>query len=153
MYGIPDNLNRQRYRHAITEFCDTLSGMVLLPQLVLPSTSKSQQNSSPTLAGIEQGAFDNKEMKSAANMILSSASTPSLRSRDGTIPPHMMRMDVGGNVRVVVRVRAFLPRGKFGFCLAFVWSGRVGTDSHELGLSTITNTGGQQQRLIVVPNA
>ncbi|KAI1164294.1 kinesin motor domain-containing protein [Nemania serpens] len=49
-------------------------------------------------------------MKSAANMILSSASTPSLRSRDGTIPPHMMRMDVGGNVRVVVRVRAFLPR-------------------------------------------
>ncbi|KAI0459839.1 kinesin motor domain-containing protein [Xylaria acuta] len=46
-------------------------------------------------------------MKSA---IRSSASTPSLRSRDGTLPPHMMRVDAGGNVRVVVRVRAFLPR-------------------------------------------
>ncbi|RXG45036.1 hypothetical protein VDGE_01441 [Verticillium dahliae] len=41
--------------------------------------------------------------------IRSSASTPSLRSRDGTIPLHA-RMDGGGNVRVVVRVRAFLPR-------------------------------------------
>ncbi|KAM7204314.1 P-loop containing nucleoside triphosphate hydrolase protein [Rhypophila sp. PSN 637] len=39
----------------------------------------------------------------------SHASTPSLRSRDGTVPPHA-RMDPGGNVRVVVRVRAFLPR-------------------------------------------
>lgn len=41
--------------------------------------------------------------------IRSSASTPSLRSRDGTVPLHA-RMDNGGNVRVVVRVRAFLPR-------------------------------------------
>ncbi|KAI1125371.1 kinesin motor domain-containing protein [Nemania abortiva] len=49
-------------------------------------------------------------MKPAAYTIRSSASTPSLRSRDGTLPPHMMRMDAGGNVRVVVRVRAFLPR-------------------------------------------
>ncbi|KAI0866251.1 kinesin motor domain-containing protein [Xylaria cubensis] len=49
-------------------------------------------------------------MKSTANAIRSSASTPSLRSRDGTLPPHMMRTDGGGNVRVVVRVRAFLPR-------------------------------------------
>ncbi|KAL7625792.1 hypothetical protein AAE478_005015 [Parahypoxylon ruwenzoriense] len=50
------------------------------------------------------------EMKAtAAAAALSSASTPSLRSRDGTLPPHM-RMDTGGNVRVVVRVRAFLPR-------------------------------------------
>lgn len=42
-------------------------------------------------------------------VVRSSASTPSLRSRDGTIPFHA-RMDNGGNVRVVVRVRAFLPR-------------------------------------------
>ncbi|KAI1284497.1 kinesin motor domain-containing protein [Xylaria sp. FL0933] len=49
-------------------------------------------------------------MRRSANIIRSSASTPSLRSRDGTLPPHMMRMDGGGNVRVVVRVRAFLPR-------------------------------------------
>ncbi|KAK0614126.1 kinesin motor domain-containing protein [Immersiella caudata] len=38
--------------------------------------------------------------------IRSSASTPSLRSRDGVAS----RMDAGGNVKVVVRVRAFLPR-------------------------------------------
>ncbi|PHH63439.1 hypothetical protein CDD81_5818 [Ophiocordyceps australis] len=37
----------------------------------------------------------------------SSASTPSLRSRHGTMAA---KMDQGGNVRVVVRVRAFLPR-------------------------------------------
>ena len=47
---------------------------------------------------------------SGLGAIHSSASTPSLRSRDGTLPPHL-RMDNGGNVRVVVRVRAFLPRG------------------------------------------
>jgi len=42
----------------------------------------------------------------------SSASTPSLRSREGSITP-MGRSDApGGNVRVVVRVRGFLPRGK-----------------------------------------
>ncbi|KAM4056095.1 kinesin motor domain-containing protein [Hirsutella rhossiliensis] len=39
--------------------------------------------------------------------VRSSASTPSLRSRDGTLPA---KMDRGGNVRVVVRVRAFLQR-------------------------------------------
>ena len=39
----------------------------------------------------------------------SSASTPSLRSREGTPVP----MDKGGNVKVVVRVRGFLPRGMF----------------------------------------
>lgn len=43
--------------------------------------------------------------------VRSSASTPSLRSRDGTIPMHA-RMDAGGNVKVVVRVRAFLRRGE-----------------------------------------
>ncbi|TFB04909.1 Kinesin-like protein [Trichoderma ghanense] len=40
----------------------------------------------------------------------SSASTPSLRSRDATAMPVMTRMDRGGNVKVVVRVRAFLER-------------------------------------------
>ncbi|KXJ93079.1 P-loop containing nucleoside triphosphate hydrolase protein [Microdochium bolleyi] len=42
-------------------------------------------------------------------LVRSSASTPSLRSRDGTLPQHL-RVDNGGNVKVVVRVRAFLPR-------------------------------------------
>ncbi|KFY93891.1 hypothetical protein V498_04189 [Pseudogymnoascus sp. VKM F-4517 (FW-2822)] len=42
--------------------------------------------------------------------IRSSASTPSLRSRDGSVTPVGNRMEPGGNVRVVVRVRGFLPR-------------------------------------------
>ncbi|KAI1335239.1 kinesin-domain-containing protein [Xylariaceae sp. FL0016] len=46
---------------------------------------------------------------SSKAILASSASTPSLRSRDGTLPMHL-RMDAAGNVRVVVRVRAFLPR-------------------------------------------
>lgn len=47
---------------------------------------------------------------SRSSVIRSSASTPSLRSRDGALPSHM-KMDGAGNVKVVVRVRAFLPRG------------------------------------------
>ena len=39
----------------------------------------------------------------------STASTPSLRSRDG-LPHHIMSNTKGGNVKVVVRVRSFLPR-------------------------------------------
>src|SRR5437899_88739 len=49
----------------------------------------------------------------------SSASTPSLRSREGSVTPVGGRMDSGGgNVRVVVRVRGFLPRGE----LQCIWS-------------------------------
>lgn len=42
-----------------------------------------------------------------------SASTPSLRSRESEIVPvgRMTPDSGGGNVRVVVRVRGFLPRG------------------------------------------
>ncbi|TLS28909.1 hypothetical protein PpBr36_01585 [Pyricularia pennisetigena] len=46
---------------------------------------------------------------SYSRSVRSYASTPSLRCRDGQPPPNA-RMDAGGNVRVVVRVRAFLPR-------------------------------------------
>lgn len=42
--------------------------------------------------------------------VVSTASTPSLRSREGSVMS--MARDTGGNVRVVVRVRGFLPRGK-----------------------------------------
>ncbi|PQE16843.1 kinesin motor domain-containing protein [Rutstroemia sp. NJR-2017a BBW] len=47
--------------------------------------------------------------------VVSSASTPSLRSREGSVAPAFK--DSGGNVRVVVRVRGFLPRGKGAECL------------------------------------
>ena len=53
----------------------------------------------------------------------SSASTPSLRSRESELVP-MTRTGTpdngGGNVRVVVRVRGFLPRGKFRMKTAFL---------------------------------
>uniref|UniRef100_A0A8H7NG80 Kinesin-like protein n=3 Tax=Bionectria ochroleuca TaxID=29856 RepID=A0A8H7NG80_BIOOC len=57
-------------------------------------------------------ALDSRLMPSSPDpqrVVRSSASTPSLRSRDGTVPM-LSRMDGGGNVRVVVRVRAFLQR-------------------------------------------
>lgn len=44
----------------------------------------------------------------------SSASTPSLRSRESEVVPMGRNTpdNSGGNVRVVVRVRGFLPRGR-----------------------------------------
>lgn len=78
---------RQRFKEVIQEINDTLLEMALDPRLM------------PGVAA---------EMRS----VRSSASTPSLRSREGSITP-IGRMDApGGNVRVVVRVRGFLPRGK-----------------------------------------
>lgn len=50
---------------------------------------------------------------SEVRQLKSSASTPSLRSRESELVPigRMTPENVGGNVRVVVRVRGFLPRG------------------------------------------
>jgi len=76
-----------RFTEIILEIEDTLTGMAMDPRLM------------PGVAA---------DMRS----VRSSASTPSLRSRDGSITPIGNRMDSpGGNVRVVVRVRGFLPRG------------------------------------------
>lgn len=51
----------------------------------------------------------------AESRLKSSASSPSLRSRDSEVMTTGRNTpDVGGgNVRVVVRVRGFLPRGRF----------------------------------------
>ncbi|KEY65486.1 hypothetical protein S7711_08325 [Stachybotrys chartarum IBT 7711] len=60
-------------------------------------------------------AADARSMRSSmpsvhsAHLSHSSASTPSLRSRDGSAPV-LSKMNGGGNVKVVVRVRAFLQR-------------------------------------------
>ncbi|KAF4981107.1 hypothetical protein FZEAL_3014 [Fusarium zealandicum] len=59
-------------------------------------------------------ALDSRLMSSIASSselraVHSSASTPSLRSRDGALSM-LARVDGGGNVKVVVRVRAFLKR-------------------------------------------
>jgi hypothetical protein len=75
---------QQRFSTSLLDIHDSLIGMALDPRLM------------PGVAA---------EMRS----IRSSASTPSLRSRDGSISS--FKMDGGGNVKVVVRVRGFLPRG------------------------------------------
>lgn len=80
----------QRSRDILNDINETLIGICLDPRL-MPNV----------VAASEAGQ----------RTVRSSASTPSLRARDGSIPMHA-RMDPGGNVRVVVRVRAFLPRGK-----------------------------------------
>ncbi|KAI1469785.1 kinesin-domain-containing protein [Daldinia caldariorum] len=80
VYGIPYPY-QQRTNELIHDICTTLNGMLESP--LMPSLNMRAMHSS--------------------------ASTPSLRARDGILPPQM-RMDAGGNVRVVVRVRAFLPR-------------------------------------------
>ncbi|KAH0547550.1 hypothetical protein FGG08_000275 [Glutinoglossum americanum] len=49
-------------------------------------------------------------ISSDARQLKSSASTPSLRSRESSVLPTGRSDNVGGNVRVVVRVRGFLPR-------------------------------------------
>ncbi|SPQ21871.1 c07bb430-0041-4e9a-82b7-d6269d526ece [Thermothielavioides terrestris] len=81
------NLER-RFRDVVDDINETLIGISLDPRLM------------PHSAGY---------LDVAQRPVRSCASTPSLRSRDGTVPPHA-RADPGGNVRVVVRVRAFLPR-------------------------------------------
>jgi len=78
---------RRRFNEALLDINDTLIEMALDPKLM------------PGVAA---------ELR----LVRSSASTPSLRSREGSVAS-IGRMDApGGNVRVVVRVRGFLPRGK-----------------------------------------
>lgn len=75
-------------------------------------TAMRTPTSSPARGAIRDSKHQRSVRSTAATptqQLPPSASTPSLRSRDGTVPPHA-RMDPGGNVKVVVRVRAFLPR-------------------------------------------
>jgi hypothetical protein len=56
----------------------------------------------------------------SAATLRSTASSPSLRSRESVVMPYPMidgacNTSGGGNVRVVVRVRGFLPRGALLF--------------------------------------
>jgi hypothetical protein len=81
---------QQRFCESILDINYTLIGMALDPRLM------------PGVAA---------EMRS----VRSSASTPSLRSREGSVTPIGRMEGPGGNVRVVVRVRGFLPRGEAAF--------------------------------------
>lgn len=81
-------LQRLRFRNLLDTIATTLKDMALDPR---------------AFPGV---ATEVRQLKS-------SASTPSLRSRESEIVPMGTSTPdhAGGNVRVVVRVRGFLPRG------------------------------------------
>lgn len=83
---------RQRLHASVHDINETLRTMALDSRLMPSPAAKP------------------KPKATAAGLAASSASTPSLRSRDAALG--LARGDVGGNVRVVVRVRAFLQRGE-----------------------------------------
>ncbi|KAK4226890.1 hypothetical protein QBC38DRAFT_444245 [Podospora fimiseda] len=95
------NLER-RSREVLADVKETLIGISLDPRLMPDSSGYLD---SDVVAG-----GDLKAPLLPRPSSTSSASTPSLRSKDGTTLPALARMDPGGNVKVVVRVRAFLPR-------------------------------------------
>ncbi|KAK8101697.1 Kinesin [Apiospora kogelbergensis] len=103
-----------RYRDTIDDICESLSEVLretgMLDAIVSPTIQqrkrKIDNNNSIARSSTRSMAPHHRNSLFAQ----SSASTPSLRSRDGTLPPHMKMVDGGGNVKVVVRVRAFLPR-------------------------------------------
>jgi hypothetical protein len=93
------NLER-RFRDVVNDINETLIGISLEPRLM------------PNSAGLYHPHYPHHlEVAPRPSSSRSNASTPSLRARDGAVPPYA-RADPGGNVRVVVRVRAFLPRGR-----------------------------------------
>ncbi|KAK0728094.1 P-loop containing nucleoside triphosphate hydrolase protein [Lasiosphaeria miniovina] len=92
----------QRFHDLLADVHDSLTATALEPRLMpMPKTMPMTMPIPMTMPSLQGPA--------AQRGVRSSASTPSLRSRDGTVPNHA-RLDAGGNVRVVVRVRAFLPR-------------------------------------------
>ncbi|KAI1645559.1 P-loop containing nucleoside triphosphate hydrolase protein [Daldinia loculata] len=95
----------------ITEVGSELLGKGLMPVYGIPYPYQQRTNDLINDICITLTGMLESRLMSSLNMrtMHSSASTPSLRARDGLLPPQM-RMDAGGNVRVVVRVRAFLPR-------------------------------------------
>ncbi|KAI9837218.1 MAG: hypothetical protein M1819_000292 [Sarea resinae] len=84
------------------------------------------------MANLEPRPFPS--VASELRQLKSSASTPSLRSRESAVIPmgRNMSENHGGNVRVVVRVRAFLPRGlSFPSCMT-ISGGRLTFDATEV---------------------
>lgn len=82
-----------------------------------PNPNVLNGHSSDVNGGLQDMALDPRAYPGVAAQIRqlkSSASTPSLRSRESEPIPMGRRTpdQGGGNVRVVVRVRGFLPRGE-----------------------------------------
>lgn len=130
-------VHQQRFRSIIDDICEELLQQFIVggtatsaleppsPLRIPVSTSpaalslvsslpypQSREESGGTERAPTTPATSRERRMSQVSLARSSASTPSLRARDGLLPPHL-RTDNGGNVRVVVRVRAFLPRGMF----------------------------------------
>lgn len=67
---------------------------------------------------LEAMAFDNRLLGGLSlgmRPFESTASAPSLRASEHTPQKETMAGDVGGNVKVVVRVRQFIPRGNYHY--------------------------------------
>lgn len=82
--------------------------------------SHSSSSSMSSGASAISGSTAPTSVSSTASVaaMRSTASSPSLRSREGVVVPVDRQDGVssptpGGNVKVVVRVRGFLPRGRF----------------------------------------
>ncbi|KAK8135378.1 Kinesin-like protein KIF1C [Apiospora sp. TS-2023a] len=111
MYGAFLNL---RFRDTIDDICESLSELLrdsgMLHAVVSQTIQRKTHNNNSISINSSISNMAPHHRHSMLAVPQSSASTPSLRSRDGTLPPHMKMVDGGGNVKVVVRVRAFLPR-------------------------------------------
>ncbi|KAK0735481.1 P-loop containing nucleoside triphosphate hydrolase protein [Apiosordaria backusii] len=92
----------RRSREAIADIKDTLIGIAIHPELMPDSAGYYASSSSPRM----QHHHQQQQQRSSRSF----ASTPSLRSRDPNALPLLARKNAGANVKVVVRVRAFLPR-------------------------------------------
>ncbi|KAK6834898.1 Kinesin [Apiospora arundinis] len=106
-----------RYRDTIDDICESLAEVLrqtgMLDAIVSPTIHQRKRkidNNSSITSSSSSSSSMGPHHRNSMLYAQSSASTPSLRSRDGTMPPHMKTVDGGGNVKVVVRVRAFLPR-------------------------------------------
>ncbi|KAK0670494.1 hypothetical protein QBC41DRAFT_364018 [Cercophora samala] len=119
------NLDR-RSRDAIADIKDTLIGIAIHPELMPDSAgyyyhcaSSSSSSSSPRMHQ-QQHLQQQQQQRGGVGGVGGSgsgsggrssfASTPSLRSRDPNVLPLLAKKNAGANVKVVVRVRAFLPR-------------------------------------------
>lgn len=120
MYGAFLNL---RFRDTIDDICESLSELLrqpgMLHAVVSQTIHRNTDNNSLSITSSSNNMAPHHRHSMLA-VAQSSASTPSLRSRDGTLPPHMKMVDGGGNVKVVVRVRAFLPRGMLAYILLYL---------------------------------
>ncbi|KAK8855256.1 P-loop containing nucleoside triphosphate hydrolase protein [Apiospora arundinis] len=105
-----------RYRDTIDDICESLAEVLrqtgMLDAIVSPTIHQRKRkiDNNSSITSSSSSSSMGPHHRNSMLYAQSSASTPSLRSRDGTMPPHMKTVDGGGNVKVVVRVRAFLPR-------------------------------------------